>query len=429
MKSQLPLALILFSLVVFGCVSTSRVANEVADKAMYQPIAYTNAATQGPQVVVLPSEIKSNNTSFARHVASSNICDFAEIELTKANFGVIDNSASQQYFQEVALAASLGDASALRVLKKGKLAKARWFVSLNIIKAEPTSNYSKDFNGASLGTLVELAFLLGSKGHDNSLGKAAGKFFSSIKYEEISMIWEVAATYDIIDAVTGQKIASGQVTEPMESKSVMQSFVGVTNTNATNVLFDAVVQRIVQKAVQEIDSKYKNIWDGKLVASVQSKSSRDEGAISAEYKKKVEAINLQKDKDAAVAALRNRELAYAEFDAEGVLFYSHEKLAPKFIENSPNWLSLPSKIPDWRKYLKYDKSGETYELVEYTPNRAKVKLGGSWKIFMYNADTHKIDKMYKENKAYPDEIYDMIKVDGQWKVATAYIDDKKLTVD
>lgn len=429
MKMKLFLLVILSSFTAFGCASTSKVANEAADKAMYQPVAYANAAAKGPQVVVIPGEITSNNTSFARHVAANNICDFVEIELTKANFGVIDNSASQQYFQEVALAANLGDANALRVLKKGKLAQARWFVSLNIVKAEPTSNSSKDFSGASIGALVEIAFLIGSKGHDNNLGKAAGKLFSSIKYEEISMTWDVVASYNVIDAVTGQKIASGQVTEPMESKSVMQSFVGVTNTNATNALFDAVVQRIVQKAVQDIDDKYKKLWDGKILAAVQGKASRDDVAVSAAYKKKIEALNLQKDKDAAVAALRNRELAYAEFDAEGLLYYCHEKLAPKFIENSPNWLSLPTKIPDWRKYLKYDKSGETYELVEYTPERAKVKLGGSWKIFMYNMDTRKIDKMYKEYKAYPDEVYDMIKVNGQWKVATAYIDGKKLTVD
>src|SRR5271166_943394 len=44
--------------------STSNKANAAADSTMYQDIQYVNAAKQGPRLVVIPGEIKSNNASF-----------------------------------------------------------------------------------------------------------------------------------------------------------------------------------------------------------------------------------------------------------------------------------------------------------------------------------------------------------------------------
>src|SRR5258706_16228370 len=68
--------------------STSQKANEAADRAVYKPIEYSNASKAGPPLIVIPGEIKSNNATFTQKFGSNNIADFAEVELSKANFQV-----------------------------------------------------------------------------------------------------------------------------------------------------------------------------------------------------------------------------------------------------------------------------------------------------------------------------------------------------
>ena len=72
--------------------STSQKANEMADKGLYKPVEYVNAAKPGPAIIVLPGEIKSNNANFMQKFGPSNIADFAELELSKANFKVLELS-------------------------------------------------------------------------------------------------------------------------------------------------------------------------------------------------------------------------------------------------------------------------------------------------------------------------------------------------
>jgi hypothetical protein len=40
-------------------------ANQAADKALYQSVAYANVATKGPAIIILPGEVKSNNARLA----------------------------------------------------------------------------------------------------------------------------------------------------------------------------------------------------------------------------------------------------------------------------------------------------------------------------------------------------------------------------
>src|ERR1700755_2972357 len=72
--------------------STSQQTNEAADKALYKPIEYANANKQGPALVVIPGEIKSSNATFTQKFTANNIADFAEIELSKANFQVLERT-------------------------------------------------------------------------------------------------------------------------------------------------------------------------------------------------------------------------------------------------------------------------------------------------------------------------------------------------
>src|SRR5689334_5132365 len=69
--------------------STSQKANEAADRAVYKPVEYSNASKAGPPLIVIPGEIKSNNATFTQKIGANNIADFAELELSKANFPVL----------------------------------------------------------------------------------------------------------------------------------------------------------------------------------------------------------------------------------------------------------------------------------------------------------------------------------------------------
>ena len=80
--------------------STSQKANEMADKGMYKPVEYANAAKPGPAIIVIPGEVKSNNASFAQKFGPNNIADFAELELGKANFKVLERSNLGPLLQE-----------------------------------------------------------------------------------------------------------------------------------------------------------------------------------------------------------------------------------------------------------------------------------------------------------------------------------------
>ena len=52
-------------------------ANAAADTATYKTVSYTNAATKGPAIIVLPGEVKSNNATFTQRYFPNNIADYA----------------------------------------------------------------------------------------------------------------------------------------------------------------------------------------------------------------------------------------------------------------------------------------------------------------------------------------------------------------
>ena len=71
---------------------TSQQANATADKTVYQAIEYSNRNKKGPALVVIPGEIKSNNATFLQKFTANNIADFGELELSAANFQVLERS-------------------------------------------------------------------------------------------------------------------------------------------------------------------------------------------------------------------------------------------------------------------------------------------------------------------------------------------------
>src|SRR5947208_8706695 len=145
---------------------TSQKANAAADQAAYRPVEYTNAGKKGPALIVLPGDIKSNNATFMQKFTANNIADFGEVELSAANFQVLERSNLGPLLNEFTLAYNLGDPQAARkFLGMGKLKSTKYVVKFDILKAEQIASAQKGFDGRALG---QMAGLLGA--YSGSLG-------------------------------------------------------------------------------------------------------------------------------------------------------------------------------------------------------------------------------------------------------------------
>lgn len=408
-----------------GCVGAGKKATELADQALYKPVEYENAAVPGPEVVVLPGKIKSCNYAFVQKITSNNLRDFAEIELSKDNFVVLDRADSQPFFQEIALAANLGDADALKVFRKGKFKAARWLLTFNILKAEPTVYVTKGFDGEAAGAAIELVALIANKGEKSSLGSMVGKTVASAKAADTSAIWLVGLQYKIVDASTGQQVAQGYIEDKMEATTTMNSFLGATNQQSTSLTLDTMAQRLIQKAVAEIDKQHKgqapagDPADGKKrkKAPEPTVSPKKEKAVLAEYKKKLEEQKIEQAKEEAVQTVRLQSDAFANLNQEAVMATLTKDNHEKFLKKYKKSFAAVQAMPNWRDKLKYDMSGLTYELVEYKGDACKVKVGGSYTVTAKG----------KALVFAKDEVLDITKEDGQWKIATwIEADDKQI---
>src|SRR5215831_6618985 len=128
-------------------------ANAAADTAKYQTVSYANAATKGPAIIVLPGEVKSNNATFSQRYFPNNIADYAELELSQANFQVLDRANLSSVLREVELAYNLGDPSKAQALfQKGELQNTRWIIKFDVLRAEKVAEAGSGFSGGTLGS-------------------------------------------------------------------------------------------------------------------------------------------------------------------------------------------------------------------------------------------------------------------------------------
>jgi hypothetical protein len=231
--------------------STSQKANEMADKGLYKPVEYANASKPGPALIVIPGEVKSNNANFMQKFGPNNIADFAEIELTKANFKVLERSSLGHLLQEFQLAYNLGDPqSARKYLQKGKLKTTKWVIKFDVLKAEQVAQAQEGFSGRPIGALIGI--------FGGGRGAAAGDVVvSSVQKGESTGVWIIGMRWKIIDANTTEQVASGYTEEKMELGAKSTSVLGFSGGEAGGLTLDGMVQRLVQKNVWEIDSKHK----------------------------------------------------------------------------------------------------------------------------------------------------------------------------
>lgn len=227
--------------------ATSEKANTAADVAAYRAVDYVNKAKRGPQLVVIPGEVKSNNASFIQKFGPNNIADYAELELSQANFGVLERTNLGPLMNEIALAYNLGDPNAARkTMQVGKLKTTKWIVKFDVLKAEQISEVKQGFDGRAIGGLLSMFG-----------GGAAGQVAGSVQTQDATGVWLIGMRYKIMDATTTEQVAQGYSEEKMEVGATGTSVMGVSQSAKGGVGLDTMVQRLVQKTVWEIDSKYK----------------------------------------------------------------------------------------------------------------------------------------------------------------------------
>ena len=231
---------------------TSQQANASADKTIYQAIEYSNKNKKGPLLVVIPGEIKSSNATFLQKFTANNIADFGELELSAANFQVLERSNLGPLLKEFELAYNLGDPQeARKFLGMGRLKSTKYVVKFDILKTEQVAAAQQGFDGRAIG---QMAGILGGFGRGAS---AASVGVGSVQTSESSGVWIIGMRYKIINAETTEQVATGYTEEKMEVGAKSTSVMGVSNSQQGGVSLDTMVQRLVQKSVWDIDAKYK----------------------------------------------------------------------------------------------------------------------------------------------------------------------------
>ena len=230
---------------------TSKKANAAADVAAYKEVEYANKGQKGPPLVVIPGEIKSSNATFTQRFLPNNIADFGELELSQANFPVLERNNLGNLLQEISLAYNLGDADKARqVMQVGKLKTTKWIVKFDVLKAEQIAENKEGFDGRAIGGILGTVF--GGMG-----GSVAGQTTRSVQTQDSTGVWLIGMRYKIMDANTTEQVAQGYKELKMEVGKSQTSVLGVSQSAKGGVGLDTMVQRLVQTCVYDIDSKYK----------------------------------------------------------------------------------------------------------------------------------------------------------------------------
>ena len=233
-----------------GCVTmgASQTANQQADSAMYKPISYANAARKGPTLIVLPGAVKSHNATFVQRYGENNIADYAELELGKANFNVLERTDLGPMLDEINLAVNMGDPKALSRFRRGKFKSTRWFVRFDILKAEQVAKASGGFDGQVIGSI--LGAVMGGKE-----GVVTNRAVSSTHLGDTAGVWIVGMRYKVMDAVTTEQVSTGYFEDKMEVGASQGAFLGISQGEGHQVTLDTMVQRLVQQCVAQIDTQ------------------------------------------------------------------------------------------------------------------------------------------------------------------------------
>jgi hypothetical protein len=220
------------------------------------PIVYVNKAKPGPQIIVLPGEIKTTNQDFKAKFSGENIADFAELELGNANFKVLERADLASVMQEVQTAYSVGDPDqARKILKKGRLKTTKFIIKFDVLKAELVEAQRGGFNGAAMARTAGGVF--GSLTGIGRGGQAALNATDSVHTEQIGGTWLIGMRYKVIDANTTEQVAQGYHEDTVEVGGGSTTVAGITSGKMKMLTLDSVVQRLIQENVADIDANNK----------------------------------------------------------------------------------------------------------------------------------------------------------------------------
>ena len=181
----------------------------------------------------------------------TNIADFGELELSNANFPVLERANLGNLIQEVSLAYNMGDpALARKSMQVGKLKTTKWIVKFDILKAEQIAENKKGFDGSAVGSLLG-RFVGGNA------GAVASTVTGSVNNQDTTGVWLIGMRYKIMDATTTDQVAQGYKELKMEVGATQSTVMGVSSGAKGGVGLDTMVQRLIQTAVWDIDAKYK----------------------------------------------------------------------------------------------------------------------------------------------------------------------------
>ena len=229
--------------------SAKETANKNADAFVYKPVNYANKSKRGPTLIVIPGQIKNANASFSQKVTANNIADFGELELSNANFKVLERSDLGPVLNEISLAVNMGDPRKVRkILKRGKFKTTKWFVKFDILKAEQVSEASTGADMSVMGRLMGMG--IGGMG-----GAMTSTAVGSVKSAQVAGVWLVGMRYKVIDANTTEQVTQGYFEERMDVGKQATTVLGMSQGQKSFITLDTMVQRLIQKSVADLDAK------------------------------------------------------------------------------------------------------------------------------------------------------------------------------
>ena len=222
-------------------------------RPLYQAISYANAATKGPAIIVLPGEVKSNNATFSQRYGPNNIADYAELELSQANFQVLDRANLGSVLREIELAYNLGDPTKAQALfQKGELCKIRAGSS------NSTSSALRKSPKRVVASLLARSAASPVPSWAGRTGSVVSQGASSVQTTQDAGVWIVGMRYKIIDARTTQQVAQGYAEDKLEVGATgVRRFSGCRHGRRVARHWTHLVIKLVQKNVVDIDQKYK----------------------------------------------------------------------------------------------------------------------------------------------------------------------------
>ncbi len=254
MRAWKSCCLLLVVALVAGCAKNKELAHEMAAQNLYQEVAYDNMAQPGPSVVVLPGRITSSSYEFLALVNPDSLREFGELELAKANFTVREKASLADIYQEIALAANLGDGSAARRFARLGITPPQWFVVFDVVdvKTQTTDFSFTDKNAAAVAGALMGGLFLGSAGAQMGAG-----LVGSVNAAKEQRRWDITLQYRILDGDSGQQIAQGSFTEQAVIKSELNGFLGIDAGQTGGITLSTAARRLIQNAVRDIDASHK----------------------------------------------------------------------------------------------------------------------------------------------------------------------------